>query len=596
MKTAIYCRVSTSNQTNDRQQSELLEYCEKNNIKVDNKHIYVDVISGFSDFDSREAYSLMMNDVNKGKIDTILFSEFTRCSRNAVELQQMIKEFQSKNVDLFFQKQNLWVRANNDLGSQILIAVLAVVSSYEVELFAARAQGGRIIKAKKGNHNIGGYAPYGYSIVNKELVINKEEATIVRLIFKLYTEGKSSNDIANYLNANNIPTAYYTRTNGNSNNRWQPARIVGLVHRTIYIGVRSFVFHDPDPTKKQTKKNILEEIETKDESLRIIDDELFFQVEKLLIKKRTKNPEIRNPNFLKEKIKCGACGGNAMVAYQRNNNNVYKCAGGRKTKFIKNTCENMSQYSQRYIDGLVLQLSLKMFSEINLQEITSEKIEQNQKEILELKNNLIIKELEQKNNADKYKKLVKRLLVIDNDNEFDVLIQEEKTKFENEKNKIISDIEKIKSSITRLNNINRSLKNLSKNNNFHQNQHILRQNKDLLKQMVNQYIDVINIHKVGKYALIIVKYTTGTELWGTIKLAKYRANEMFFDEIYCHYGQEYISWYVDNSNQEYRYNKDNMTVSYQDNEYTFEEFSEKLREENSLISYPLFTYYISDKK
>ena len=63
----------------------------------------------------------------------------------------MIKEFQSKNVDLFFQKQNLWVRANNDLGSQILIAVLAVVSSYEVELFAARAQGGRIVKAKKGN-------------------------------------------------------------------------------------------------------------------------------------------------------------------------------------------------------------------------------------------------------------------------------------------------------------------------------------------------------------------------------------------------------------------------------------------------------------
>ena len=94
MKAAIYCRVSTSNQTNDRQQSELLEYCEKNNIKVDNKHIYVDVISGFSDFDSREAYSNMMNDVNNGKIDTILFSEFTRCSRNAVELQQMIKEFQ----------------------------------------------------------------------------------------------------------------------------------------------------------------------------------------------------------------------------------------------------------------------------------------------------------------------------------------------------------------------------------------------------------------------------------------------------------------------------------------------------------------------
>lgn len=86
------------------------------------------------------------------KLIQFLFSEFTRCSRNALELQQMIKEFQAKNITLFFQKQNLWIRGNNDIGSQILIAVLAVVASYEVELFSQRAVGGKIIKAKEGDH------------------------------------------------------------------------------------------------------------------------------------------------------------------------------------------------------------------------------------------------------------------------------------------------------------------------------------------------------------------------------------------------------------------------------------------------------------
>lgn len=578
MKAAIYCRVSTANQTNDRQQSELLEYCEKNNIKVDNKHIYVDVISGFSDFDSREAYSLMMNNVNSGKIDTILFSEFTRCSRNALELQQMIKEFQSKNVDLFFQKQNLWVRANNDLGSQILIAVLAVVSSYEVELFAARAQGGRIIKAKKGNRLVTGKACYGYKGVNKELVINEEEAIIVRELFNKCAEGATLPQLVYWLN-------------GKTAKIWRVNSLTRLFKSTIYIGIRSFTFFEPDPKKINKEKVLLEKFETKNEELRIISDELFKQVQNQLVKRKTnKNPEIKHKNLLKPLIKCGCCNGNFAVTSTNGYAN-YNCYNSLVSKLKDKMCSEGVQIKQRYLDGLVIQLSLKMFSEINLQETTSEKIEQNQKEILELKNNLTIKESEQKNNADKYKKLVKRLLMIDSDNEFNSIIQEEKTKFENEKNKLVNEIEKMEVSIVRLNNINSSLKNLSKNENFHQNQHLLRQNKDLLKQMVSQYIDIIITHRIEKnHLLVMIKYATGTELWGTIKLRKYKDSEMFYDETVCRYGQEYISWYVDNSNQEYQYNKEKKEIVYQSKKYSFEEFSEKMKEENSLISYPLFVF------
>lgn len=70
-KNAIYCRVSTQQQSTDRQQVELLEFAKNNNIPIESQNIYVDTISGDSNFIDREAYNRLLDDVNDGKIDTI---------------------------------------------------------------------------------------------------------------------------------------------------------------------------------------------------------------------------------------------------------------------------------------------------------------------------------------------------------------------------------------------------------------------------------------------------------------------------------------------------------------------------------------------
>lgn len=148
-KVAIYCRISTQMQSTDRQEEELLKYAEQNNYKVED--VYVDVVTGFSVFEERKRYSDLLKAIDEGKIEIILFSELTRLGRNSTELLSEIQRLQDKGVALYFQKQDLWVRnSKQDLGSKILLAVLAITTTYEIELFAERSLSGKISKITNG--------------------------------------------------------------------------------------------------------------------------------------------------------------------------------------------------------------------------------------------------------------------------------------------------------------------------------------------------------------------------------------------------------------------------------------------------------------
>ena len=74
-----------------------------------------------------------------------------------------------------------------------MIQVLAVLSQYEFELFAARGIDGKITALKTRGTSNGGPGPYGYkhSSKNSKLVIDPEEAEVVRRIFNYYIQDKT---------------------------------------------------------------------------------------------------------------------------------------------------------------------------------------------------------------------------------------------------------------------------------------------------------------------------------------------------------------------------------------------------------------------
>ena len=442
---AIYCRVSTQQQSTDRQLEELSKLAKDKGYNVDDKNIYVDVISGFKKGEVRPAFSSMIEDINKGEISTILFSEFSRLARNATELLQQINYFKQKNVTVYFQKQNITVNNDNaNIGNTILLHVLAVMSSYEIELFAERSLSGKITKVQAGGANSDANA-YGYKSVNKKIVINEEEAGTVYTIYRMYAEGVSTIYIADYLNANNIPSPYATRAKQFIENRknkgleekqykfnidnlkWRASTITRILNNRLYIGERNIVFNKPDPTNalpvhKRIDREVVYEYKEQCEDLRIVPDELYQAVQERLAKaKYNKNNAIKHDNLLKDKLQCGECGGNFSVGNSSANSSVqenkrtYKCYGIISRKDKPRTCNTGSEIRQTRLDGLVVHYSLKMFAEITSNKDNEKKIDELENDINRLSSTLTAKKDDKKKLEENYKSSMRRLMKVNND-------------------------------------------------------------------------------------------------------------------------------------------------------------------------------------
>lgn len=631
---AIYCRVSTQQQSTDRQLEELTKLAAEKGLTVAKQNVYLDVISGFKKGEVRPEFSRMIEDIEKGEIDFILFSEFSRLARNATELLEQINYFKEKNVTVYFQKQNITVNNdNNNIGNTILLHVLAVMSSYEIELFTERSLSGKITKVQAGG-GAGDEHAYGYKNVNKKITINEEEAGTVYTIFKMYAEGISTINIADYLNANNIPSPYYTRVAQFIENRkkkgleekeyknfdveklkWRASTISRMLSNRLYTGERNITFYKPDPTNtfptwKRSDREIVYNYNEKYENLRIISDELFEIVQDRLSKaKYNKNNSIKHNNLLKAKLVCGECGGNFSVgnsdakSAENESKRTYKCYGIISRKDKKRTCETGSEIRQTRLDGLVVHYSLKMFAQLSIDNINKDKMQQLKQEIEQLNTIVAAKKDERAEVENNYKTALKRLMKVNNAI-VEELIAEETDKYNKSIAALNKAISKIEKDIVTKNILLVKLQKMQDTYvNLYNKMQEIRANKELVKEMIDEYIDVIQVFRIEKnWNLIIIKYSNNVELWGTIKAARYKNDEMFFDEITCKNGIEYKSWCIDNTEHCFSYNKDTHIIIYNGNskfelykdfvagEYTYQQFNDLLVRTENLNSYPLYKF------
>lgn len=640
-KKAIYCRISSQMQSTDRQREDLLQVAKNLNYHIDEGNIYVDIITGYSVAEERPRYSALLAEVNKGNIDTILFSELTRLGRNSTELLSEVQRLQNKGVNLYFDKQNLWVKTDKqDLGSRILLAVLAITTSYEIELFAERSISGKINKVKNGGGIGGDNNAYGYmNDENKKMVIRDDEAEIIRKIFNMYADGKSTIDICDILNSEHVPTSYTTRIKefkirrkqkglapkkynfeDEDNFQWRPSAIAKILNNELYKGHRKIKFHKPEvdklkkeeKEKEQKEREIIYEYDVHLEDLRIVSDELFQLVQDRLAKAAyNKNNAIKHDNLLKAKLVCGECGSNFSVGKQsdtatkyKSDPRTYKCYGRVRRKDKPQICKTGAEIRQWKLDGLVLTLSLKMFAEINIAETNDRRIAKLNDEIADA-----IKVKNDKQNLldtldTDYKKQMNRLSRMKGQSEKIVreLMDEAQKEYEKTFLELSASITKKKEEITtKTNTINRLKRLAEQYTNIYDKMDEIWHSKELVKAMVDEYIKEIILFKITPmWNLVIVKYNNEYEFWGTIKAARYRNDEMFYDEMVCRHGIEFKTWIINNSDHSFTYDPKQHAVTYNGQSdiytaipkgtYTYEEMDKILYEIDWIGSFPFYDF------
>ena len=250
-----------------------------------------------------------------------------------------------------------------------------------------------------------------------------------------------------------------------------------------------------------------------------------------------------------------------------------------------------------------------MFAEINITETNEKRIKILSEEVASATKVRDDKQTLLDNLSIDYKKQLKRLSKMKGGSEkiASDLMNEAAIEFEKSSSELTSSLNKLNKEITSKAITIRHLKELSKQyTNTHDKMNEIRQNKDLIKSMIDEFIERIIIYKIHPmWNLVIIQYKNDVEMWGTIKAARYKKEEMFFDPFLCRYGIEFKTWVLNNGEHCFSYDKNKHTITFNGNSsiytnlpkgtYDYEGMQNLLTEKEWIGSYPFIKYEESTK-
>ena len=173
--------------------------------------------------DSREGFQKMIAACRAGSVDAIITKSISRFARNTVTLLETVRELKGYGVDVFFEEQNIHTLSAD---GELMLSILASYAQEE-SLSASENQKWRIRKNFEEGKPWNG-TMLGYRYHNGTLVIEPQEAEIVRRIFREYLSGKGVVSIANGLNADGIVTRY--------GNQWHKRSVTCVLLNYAYTG------------------------------------------------------------------------------------------------------------------------------------------------------------------------------------------------------------------------------------------------------------------------------------------------------------------------------------------------------------------------
>lgn len=150
--------------------------------------IHIDIASSKKG-SARPAFHKMIEECRAGLTDIVVVKNISRLGRDTVEVLDAINTLKEADVRIIFRQEELDTLT---VGSSLLISTIEACTQAENETRSANIKWG--IKQRASNGSLGFYRRkcYGYDKgENGDLVINEEQAVIVRLIFDLYLGGKS---------------------------------------------------------------------------------------------------------------------------------------------------------------------------------------------------------------------------------------------------------------------------------------------------------------------------------------------------------------------------------------------------------------------
>lgn len=331
LRVAAYCRVSTKYES-QKSSIELQKDYYEGYIKAHPNWLFAGVYADYGSrvrIDKRTEFQKMIQKVVNGEMDCIITKSISRFSGNTVDMLQTIRLLKEKGVTVWFEKENI---RSTDENIELVITIHTMLAQEEIRNMSENIQWGFKRRFEQGI-TLNNYKYfYGYDVINGELVINEQQAAVVRDIYEWYLQGMSLGQIKKRLEEKKIKTA-------SGKDVWSKSVIQEMLCNEKYMGdcmLQKYFTEDYLSGKKA--KNICQRDKyyVHDSHEGIISKEKFLEVacemnrrknlavkndDEIVKKGRKYNPQ----NVLGNILECEECG----AAFRRRTERgkvVYRCA------------------------------------------------------------------------------------------------------------------------------------------------------------------------------------------------------------------------------------------------------------------------------
>lgn len=335
-KAVIYSRVSTEIQDYASQTKELLNDAKKMGYEV--TQIYEEKESGFVDDRSELAKILSLT---LADTDAIFVWEISRLSRRTVKVLSDVEDIENKGILIYSKNENYrsWnENGEKDSTSKLVLTLYASIAESEAKKFRERSKRGKRYNVLVEKKCYTSKLPFGYmKDENGKLVINEEEAVVVRDMFQKAIEGYSIDRLKVYLKGKGYD---FSRA------------ILSMLKNTLYVGKKRM--GEVALKNKKKKDDIANRVFNPNEDIietpAIISQETFDRCAKALKERANRSySSIRTERLLRGLVYCTRCGGLYSNCGKR-----YKCC------YTHDNCHS-SDISVKF-DDVVWNITEEIFS------------------------------------------------------------------------------------------------------------------------------------------------------------------------------------------------------------------------------------------
>ena len=385
IKVYLYTRVSTTMQIDgyslDAQKTKMKAFCDYNEYEIAGE--YEDAGKSGKSIEGRVSFNQMMKDIKSGKdeVSYVLVFKLSRFGRNVADVLATLQVMQDFGVNLICVEDG--IDSSKDAG-KLMISVLSAVAEIERENIRVQTMEGRMRKAREGKWN-GGFAPYGYSLIDGKLEVNEEEAVAIRMIFDQYVNTDlGANGIAKYLENHGIHKI--ARQNG-KNPLFDAALIRRIIQNPVYSGKISYgrrrteKVHGTRNEYRQVKKDDYLLVDGLHEAL--VSEEVWEQAQVKVAAQAKKYEKVNRDkiHLLSGILKCPVCGagmyGNKSIKKRKDGSNYkdfyyYGCKHRNMTRGHK--CDYKKQVHEEMLDASVAEVISKLVSNPKFSDLIRNKI------------------------------------------------------------------------------------------------------------------------------------------------------------------------------------------------------------------------------